>query len=250
MTYIQLNVNFCDSNDPQEDCYTLYGKSNIRPELVTTTSFAHPIIADSVLYRNPQYPHSPYIPADVMSNITFPNNGWAWIYNSNQPDYKPLYPCYNDILAMNESNSISTMAELIRLIAGKRLLDAQANVIQILLEAELNGFPAPAINPINVICKLPDSIKIYAKYQLNNEWHHLFIFGKFTNGQTSIINFITCPFNQPFQRTALTDFQLSNKKNILTSIAESIRNFENKHQTKVFLTNFSPSNNLVIQPVN
>ena len=249
MIYIKMNATFCDSTDSQEECYTLCGKSNIRPELVTTSSFAYPITADTILCRDPQYTHVPYIPAEVMSNITFPNNGWAWIYKGSQPNITLYEPCYNDILALNDSNSISTMEKLIHCIAEKRYLDAQVKAFQKSLEAQLCGDPIPTINSIDVICKLPDSIKIYAKCNVKNVWHHLFILGKFTNDYTSVLHFITSPFNQPTQSRALSDFQLSHKGNILTFIAETIKNFQNKYNTKVILTKFSPSDNLVVQPV-
>lgn len=244
-----MNASFCDSNDSQEESYTLCGKSNIRPELVTTTSFAYPIIADTILCRDSQYSHIPYIPADVMSNITSPNNGWAWIYNGNQPNITLCEPCFNDILALNDSNSISTMEKLIHYIAEKRYLDAQANAFQRSLEAQLCGNPIPTINPIDVICKLPDSITIYAKCNIEKVWHHLFIFGKFTDGRSSILHFITRTFKQPSQNITLSDFQPSHKENILTLIAETIMDFQNKYNTKVIFTKFSPSDNLVVQPV-
>lgn len=234
MNHLFLNAIFYDSiNSKQKDSYTLCGKNDIPPACVLTFDLFHPVYADYYIQRSPQYNHSPVIPGFGLPCITYPDNAWAWIFESNQKFIQLPYPCFNDILALDHSNSIIALAELVRIIAQEKKINTQAEICQKKIEAECNGIPFTP-TPVKVTCELPESINLRARFSYNGEWYSLYIFAQFSNRLINIVNFTIRPFNSSAPQIVPPRINMSLEKNILDAISDIIDETQRFFHVKVY----------------
>lgn len=248
MNHLSLKATFCDNINPkQKDSYTLCGKNDIHPACVLTFDLLHPVYADYYIQRSPQYNHSPVIPGFGLPYITYPDNAWAWVFKSNKKFIQLPPPCFDGILALNHSNSIIALATLVRIIAQERALNAQAEICQKTIEAELDGstFTPPQVM---VTCELPESIHLRARFCYNGEWHSLYIFARFSKGSTNIVNFTIRQFNQSATQIVKPNINTCFGENILDAISHVIDATQRHYNVKVYFDAIS-SGNLVQQPV-
>lgn len=248
MKYLCLEATFCDNINPtQKDCYTLYGKNDIHPGWVLTYDILHPVYADNLILRNPQYSHPAIIYGLGLPPISYPDNAWAWIYNSNKGYVQLNYPCFCDILALDHSNSIVALASLVRIIAQERNLDAQGERCQKYIEAECEG-KSISLPPVKVICELPETIRLRAYFNCNNEWYALYIYAQFSNNSTNIVNFVIKPFNQNAPQLVTPSINTCIGANILEAISSVIHATQLQHHVKINFDTMT-CGKLVPQPV-
>lgn len=249
MKYLFLNTKFYDNVNPnQKDSYTLCGKNNIHPNSVLSFNIFYPVNTDVFILRAPRYKHPTPIYGFGLPTITYPDNAWAWIYDNSNHEFVQLsYPCFNDILALNHSNSIAALASLVKIIAQERLLDAQAENMQKAIEAEYNGnIFAPT--PVKVTCELPEDIKLRARFNYNNEWYSLYIFARFSKNSTNVVNFAIRPFNPNAPQPVTPSFQTCIGANILEAISSIIHTTQLQCSVKIYFDTMN-CGKLVPQPV-
>ena len=224
MIYIKLNAIFDNAHTGSKDSYTLCGKSDIPPLCIYSNPLAPPNIADALLPRNPSYPHLSYILPGPFNHITYPNNGWAWVYDSNNQTINLPIPCYWDILAENNSNGIKTLAHLINYIG-------QYNNIQDVY--------------------LPNQIEVLAMFKHNNINYSLYILANYNPIQCQSIahHFYITAFDADSPQLTTQNIQLSNAANIIKHISYLIDSFQQTYQTKVMIYNINVSNKLMQQPI-
>ena len=249
MRHLFINASFYDSNNTNKDTYTLCGKCDINPAYVLTYSFMYPVCPDVFILRDPGYAQLSYIYYGAMSHVIHPDNGWAWIYNSNQSSVQLPPPCYYDILALNHSNSISALAELVRQIAQKHKLDAEADALFDNIDADLRGVPACSNVSVNVFCELPESVCIRAQFWLNNAWYALYIYVRFCKGATNVMRFTVVPFNQNSAQITNPQICQSYNKNVLEAIENIVDSVQRYYNVKVLFDGMQCSESLIIQPV-
>lgn len=243
-----LKASFYDNINPNQiDSYTLCGKNDIPPACVLSFDIFHPVYTDYLIPRHPQYTHPSNIYGFGLSPISYPDNAWAWVFKSNKNFIQLPPPCFYDILALNHSNSIIALVTLVRIIAQERALNAQAEICQKIIEAELNGgtFTPP---PVTVTCELPETIHLRARFSCNGEWYSLYISARFSKDSTNIVNFIIKPFNQSAPQIGTPNINICFGENILDAISHIIDTTQRYYNVKVYFDAIS-SGNLVPQPV-
>lgn len=249
MNYLLLNAKFYDNvNQEQQDSYTLCGKNNIHPNSVLSFDIFHPVNTDGFILRNPQYNHPTSIYGFGLPTVTHPDNAWAWIYDNSNHEFVQLpYPCFNDILALSHSNSIAALASLVRIIAQERLWNAQAENHSKAIEAECNG-SSFAPTPVKVTCELPEIIHLRAHFNYNNEWYSLYIFARFSNNFTNIVDFVISPFNPNAPQLVTPSINKCIGANILNAISSIIHTTQLQCSVKIYFDTMN-CGKLVPQPV-
>jgi len=239
MNYLFLNATFYDNISPnQKDSYTLCGKNDIPPAYVLTYDICHPVYADNIIRRAPKYDHPEIICGMGLPFISYPDNAWAWVYNSSKEYVQLYYPCFSDILALDHSNSIAALASLVRVIALKRELDALDDVV----------CAGKSISLIKVTCELPEIIRLRAHFNYNNEWYSLYIYAHFSSNTTSIVNFEIKPFNSSAIQLVTPSIGIYNGVNILDAISDIIHKTQIQHNVKIYF-DVMHCGKLVPQPV-
>lgn len=241
MNHLLLNVEFSDNVHPKEnDSYTLCAKNNINPAGVLTYDIFNPINTDGFIWRSPQYNNHPTtIYGFGLPTITYPDNAWAWVYNFNHEYVQFPYPCFNDILALDHSNSIVALASLVRIIAQKKKLDA--------LDDVMFGGMSNAL-PIVVTCKLPEAINLRAHFYCNNQLYSLHIFAQFSNGSTNILNFTIDANNSNAPQLVTPQINTCFNSNILDAISSIIHTTQLQHHVKIYFDTMKHGK-LISQPV-
>lgn len=247
MLYMQIKASFRDVNEKNADTYTLYGRSDIPPAYVASKVTDPPFLADRILWRANGFPHTSHIlPCDVQ-HISSLNNGWAWVFESNPPP-----ECgFRDFLALDNSNALSALLELIRKINEKKRIDALANVVEQKRIEQINGLSNPNILSPNVEVNLPDEAEIYAMLNINNVTNSLYIYAHYDSERKQAIvrHYYVTPFNPNESHVTPPTINTSNSSNVLELIQNIISCIEATYNTKVRIFNSNISENLVTQPV-
>lgn len=244
---MKIKVSFKDVNEKKVDTYTLYGRSDIPPAYVISEVTDPPYLADRILWRADGYPHTSHILCCDLPPISYPNNGWAWVFESNLP----LEHDFCDFLALSNSNALSALLELIRKINEKKRIDALANVAELMRIEQTNGLTKPNVLPPNVEAYLPDNAEIYAMFNISNVTHSLYISAYYDSErkQAITLHYYITPFNPNESRVTPPTTNTSNNSNVLDLIQNIINCIEATYNTKVRIFNSNISENLVTQPV-
>lgn len=247
MLYMQIKASFRDVNEKNADTYTLYGRSDIPPAYVISEATDPPYLADRILWRADGYPHTSHILRCDLQPISHPNNGWAWVFESDPPPELG----FRDYLALSNSNALSALLELIRKINEKKRIDAIANVAELMRMGQINGLTKPNILPPNVEVNLPDNAEIYAMFNANNVACSLYIRAYYDSkrNQAIVHHYYATPFNPNESRITPPTINTSSNGNVLELIQDIINCIEATYNTKVRIFNSNISENLVTQPV-
>ena len=224
MTYIKTNAVFNNTHSQTNETYTLLGKSDIPPFYTYSDPFAPPNMADGLLPRANGYSHISHILPNTFNYITYPNNGWAWIYNSSCQNINLPPPCHWDILAENNSNGVKALAHFIKHIG------------------QYNGSTA---------VELPEQIEIYAMFNYNNTDYSLYILATYdsTRKQSIAHHLYAAPFDASSPRLTTNNIQQPNSINIFEYVSNMIDSIQQTYRTKVRIFNANISDNLTLQPV-
>lgn len=224
MIYFKTNAVFNNTLSQPKETYTLLGKSDIPPFYTYSDPLAPPNMADGLLPRAKGYSHISHIIPKTFDYITYPNNGWAWIYNSDCQNVNLPLPCQWDILAENNSNGIKALTHFIKYIG------------------QYND---------STMVELPEQIEIFAMFNYNNTDYSLYILATYdSTRKQSIAHYLyVAPFDASSPRLTTNNIQQPNSINIFEYVSNMIDSIQQTYRTKVRIFNANISDNLTLQPV-
>ena len=224
MIYIRTKAKFANTTTQSTDEYTLLGRSDIPPFLIYSNPLAPSNMADGLLPRAINYQHISHILPGPFNHISYPNNGWAWVYDSNNQEMNLPSPCYYDILAESNSNGLNALAHLIKFIgrfSGTNSAD------------------------------LPNQIELFGMFKYNNTDYTLYILATYnpTQNQTTAHYLYAAPFDASLPRITTNNILQSSATNIFEYVSHLIDTFQQNYKTKVKIFNANISDDLTVQPI-